>query len=215
MLVGASSRLSLPSPAPAMRAFSFLLVLLSLLLACASAVDVPFKWCGSSSDDATISSIVSNEFPPIKGDTLSLNVTGNLSKEVTSGTYAIGVTVGGISLPELTGDISAFLPLPWPTGPLNFTYAQTIPDIAPSGNYVVKISAVDQDGVQIFCISIAFALKARGEVGEYTLMDGGQQRLLERVSAISRLQPLSNTLQRLRNMGMPKMKSVKGNNRRL
>jgi len=197
-----------------MRAFTLVLVF-CLLVAYVSAVSVPYKWCGSSTDDATLSSIVSNEFPPVKGDTLSLNVTGNLTKEVTSGTYAIGITVGGFPLPDLTGNLSAFKPLPWPVGDLNFTYSQAIPSAAPSGNYNVKISAVDQDSNQIFCVSIAFALKAHGEEGEYTLMDGQQARIVDEVRSVSRLQPINNNVQRIRNMRMPKMKPLKGNTRRL
>lgn len=156
--------------------FTFVL-LFSLLAVCVSArwsnpstslvelnplgVAVPYKWCGSSSDDATIDSIVSNEFPPVKGDTLVLNVTGNLTKVVTAGTYKISITVSGIPLPDITGDISDFRALPWQLGELNFTYSQEIPSEAPSGSYTVKISAEDQDKKQIFCISIAFSLSAQ------------------------------------------------------
>ena len=141
-----------------MRVLSVVL-LLALLVACASAVNVPYKWCGSSSDDATIQSIVSNEFPPSAGDTLTLNVTGNLSKQVTDGTYLIKIVVDGIiPLPSENASISTFRELPWPTGELNFSYSREIPSAAPAGSYVVTISAVDQDYVQIFCISVAFKL---------------------------------------------------------
>jgi len=143
-----------------MRVFSFVLVL-ALLVVCASAVSVPYKWCGSSSDDATIQSITSNEFPPKAGDTLTLNVTGNLSKEVTDGTYLIKIVIDGIiPLPSENGSISVFRPLPWPEGALNFSYSRPIPAAAPTGSYVVTISAIDQDYVQIFCISVAFKLSA-------------------------------------------------------
>ena len=144
-----------------MRAVFSVVLLLAVLAVCVSAVSVPYKSCGSSTDDATLTSIVSNEFPPVKGDNLSLNVTGNLTKNVTAGQYTIAITVGGFPLPDLTGDISSFRALPWPVGELNFTYSQDIPSAAPSGSYVVKISAVDQDSDQIFCISIAFSLKAQ------------------------------------------------------
>ena len=153
-----------------MRAFTLVLLVALLAVSVSAArlssvsrsvgVVVPYKWCGKSTDDGSISSVLSNEFPPVKGDTLSLNVTGNLTKEVTSGQYTIAASVGGFPLPPLTGDIDAFRSLPWPVGSLNFTYSQSIPSAAPSGKYDVKISAVDQDKTQIFCISISFTLSA-------------------------------------------------------
>jgi len=140
--------------------FLTLVLVFALLAVCVSAVAVPYKWCGSSSDDATVDSIVSNEFPPNKGDTLQLNVTGNLSKEVTAGTYAIAIVVDGIvPLPTENGSISEFRDLPWPVGQLNFSYSRVIPTGAPSGSYVVRISAIDQDWTEIFCISVSFPLK--------------------------------------------------------
>ena len=128
-----------------------------------SAVAVPYKWCGRTGYDATIDSIVGNEFPPQKGDTLNLNVTGNLSKAVTDGTYNVSVVIDNlISLPLQTGNVSDFHPLPWPVDELNFTYSKTIPDGAPPGSYVVKIQAEDQDDTGIFCIQVSFTLKSRG-----------------------------------------------------
>ena len=207
-----------------MRAFAVLLVLVVLFVS-VSAVSVPYKWCGASTDDATLDSIVSNEFPPVKGDTLTLNVTGNLTKEVTSGTYTISVTVSGFPLPDITGDISAFRAVPWPVGELNFTYSQAIPSAAPSGSYTVKISAVDQDSNEIFCINIAFSLKAQlEEEDESPLLlpqdDQQSQQLVEQLLAlrpIRRLQPIQSTVQRIKTdmRMMPRMKPIKGNNRRL
>ena len=150
-----------------MRAFT--LVLLLALFAYASAVPIPFTSCGSSSDDGTISSIVGNEFPPVKGDTLQLNVTGNLTKEVTSGTYTIKITVDGFPLTGPTGSVSDFRPLPWPVGDLNFTYSESIPSVAPSGSYVISISAVDQDSDEIFCISLSFDLSEESQQTGHSL----------------------------------------------
>lgn len=205
---------------------SAVVLVFALLAVCVSAVPVPYKWCGSSSDDATLTSIVSNEFPPVKGDTLSLNVTGNLSKEVTSGQYTIAITVGGFPLPDLTGDIDSFRPLPWPVGDLNFTYSQGIPSAAPSGNYNVKISAVDQDSTQIFCISISFTLKAvEGDVNMHSIRYTNQQQQSDEqprtlpslvpVRPIQRRQPvLTNNEQRVRpELKMTKMKPIKPINR--
>jgi len=213
-----------------MRAVSLVLVF-ALLVVFASAVQlpdpvevsVPYKWCGKAGDDATITSIVSNEFPPVKGDTLSLNVTGNLTKEVTDGTYVIAVSVGGFPLPDINGPISKFRSLPWSTGELNFTFSQLIPSAAPSGSYSVKISAVDQNNTQIFCITVAFQLKAADEhLTLRAISDKSDHLHNELLVAASKSEQLnvrapSSPIQSIRrvDMKMPKMKPVHNNNRRV
>ena len=218
-----------------MRTFTFIL-LLALLAVCVSAVrlsdapssshslgvPVPYKWCGASTDDATIDSITSNEFPPVKGDNLVLNVTGNLTKVVTSGTYTIAISVSGFPLPSITGDIDAFSPLPWALGELNFTYSQEIPSEAPPGSYQVKISAVDQDSKQIFCISIAFSLSADKTQNDLTLQAvqsrADQLMAEQRMTVEAKLnqqRPTSKIplLSNLRRPKMPAMKPMKSNRR--
>jgi hypothetical protein len=128
-----------------------------------SSASPKYTLCSAKDADVNIQNITANVWPPIKGQTLVLNVTGNNTKEVTSGTYDIKITVGGIPLPDITGNIDVFKPLPWPVGDLQFQYKQDIPSAAPSGNYVIKISAVDQNKHQIFCLSLTFALKAEDE----------------------------------------------------
>jgi len=136
-----------------------LLVVVALCFLCgASAVDVPHKSCAGAHDDVNLTSIVSAVWPPVKGSMLSLNITGDNSKLITSGSYTINIRVNGIPLPDVTGDIKDFKALPWPVGDLNFSYSQDIPSIAPSGQYAIKISAVDQDKTEIFCITLTFSL---------------------------------------------------------
>jgi len=163
--------------------------------ACGSDVSVPYKTCGSATDDVNITSLVSNSWPPSKGSTLSLNITGNNSKDITSGGYTISITVNGVPLPDITGDIDVFRPLPWPVGELLCTYSQDIPSIAPSGQYKVKISAVDQDSVEIFCINVAFSLSAAADADDADATDALLQQLQQRrlplpVKRHSRIPPL-------------------------
>lgn len=218
-----------------MRTFTFVVLLLAVLAVCVSAVrvpagpssslslgvPVPYKWCGAATDDATIDSIVSNEFPPVAGDNLVLNVTGNLTKQVTSGTYTIAISVSGFPLPSITGDIAAFSPLPWGLGQLNFSYAQEIPSAAPPGSYLVKISAVDQDSKQIFCISITFTLSAQPGQAALTLQavqSKAEELAVEAASSINQRPmanikvPAINNLRRTQHR-MPAMKPIKSNRR--
>jgi len=152
-----------------MRLITLLILLLLISLYATSALrptidaplaDVPFKSCASASADANISSITADVWPPQKGADLDLNVTGTNSKNITSGTYTIEIKVSGIPLPPITGSIADFRPLPWPIGHLAFGFSENIPGAAPSGSYTLKISAVDQDKDEIFCINLAFTLSA-------------------------------------------------------
>jgi len=142
-----------------MRSLSVALIVIALCLSSVvSAVTVPYKSCAGAHDDANLTSIETTRWPPVKGAELALNITGNNSKIITSGTYTINIRVNGIPLPDIDGNIADFKPLPWPEGELNFTYTQEIPSIAPSGQYAIKISAVDQDKDEIFCITLSFTI---------------------------------------------------------
>ena len=126
----------------------------------ASAVDPSWKSCASAGADVVLLNITSNEWPPEKGDSLKLNVTGNNSKVVTNGMYTIKIHIDGIPFPAETGNISDFHPLPWPVGLLQFGFHQDVPSSAPTGNYALEISAVDQDKHEVFCVSLAFKVGA-------------------------------------------------------
>jgi len=131
-----------------------------LLVGCVGClgVPVPYALCSIPSAHLKISSVSSNEWPPKKGDTLNITVTGVVDETVTSGQYSINIKIDGFPLPAITGDISTFHPLPWAKGPLQFSFLEDIPGDAPSGSYALQISAVDQSNQQLFCVDLAFKL---------------------------------------------------------
>jgi len=136
----------------------FLLVLVLVFCGFVAAVPVPYDLCSSSQAHIVISSITSNEWPPVKGDTLNLTVSGTVDEDVTSGTYSINIKLDGFPLPAITGNIDEFHPLPWTKGPLTFSFPEPIPDGAPGGTYNLQVSAVDQNKGQLFCVSLNFKL---------------------------------------------------------
>ena len=140
------------------------------------AVTVPYKWCGSSNDSGSVSSLASNEYPPMAGDPFVLNITGSLSQNVTSGGYAVGVTINGEPGGSLAGDLSDLAPLPWLAGGMNLTYSADVPADAPSGTYVVQLKANDQDSNEIFCFSMSFDMVGNDVVanGDRALADSAQ-----------------------------------------
>jgi hypothetical protein len=120
-----------------------------------SANDIPFKNCGSSSDLVSISSLNLNPFPAKKGSTVSTVIAGTLNKGFNSGHWSVTVQ-SGIVKKTVTGDICADLKqqggsCPVASGPVNFTHAQAIPSIAPSGTYHIT-SVSTADAGRLFCI---------------------------------------------------------------
>jgi len=133
-------------------------ILLSLLVISVYSADVPFKLCSSKPELIIDPPVVANEWPPTKGDTMMINVTGQLSKTLTSGEYSIVIQWDGIKLPAITGDINEFAPLPWDMGNITLHINQDVPSDSPAGSYVLTISATDQDSMQIFCVVVSFNL---------------------------------------------------------
>lgn len=149
-----------------------------------SAVTVPFKWCGASTDDATISSVTSNVYPPAPQDTMTVNITGSLTTPVSGGGYSIDIQFDGQPLPELSGELSELHSLPWPVGDLNLTYTTEVPEDAESGHYVVTASAHDEKSVQIFCFSLSF------DIGSGRVAAGRDaSRLHRQTDVLSRTKP--------------------------
>jgi len=141
--------------------FSLCVLLLVLLSCLVSAVPVPYGLCSSAGAHIRIISVQSDVWPPVSGQTLHVNMTGTVNKNITSGEYTINVALDGIPVPPITGDIDNFKPLPWMAGPLNMIFPQDIPSGIPKGTTcTIEISAVDQDKTQLFCIKLSFTFEA-------------------------------------------------------
>jgi len=147
----------------AMRSLLSLLLLAAVLSLCvglSSSAFPVYKDCAVEGADVRIENITSNVWPPVKGEALTLNVSGVNSEHIFSGDYTINTKLGTISFPPQNGSIGDFRALPWPLGELNFTYTQDIPPPAPSGDYKLHISALDQKQREIFCIVLDYTLDA-------------------------------------------------------
>jgi len=141
----------------------------------ASALDVkpPYKVCSTAIAHLKIFDVETNVWPPVSGQTLEVNMTGSVDENVSSGTYEIDVSLDGISVPPITGDISAFKPVPWDQGNISMSFPQDIPGgILPGTTCSLKISAVDQNKDQLFCVSMSFTFGSRTDA------DGGDMHIM-------------------------------------
>jgi len=140
---------------------SLLVVVLSLcVLSVLSAVPVKYGQCNANPSHLTILTVTSDEWPPKKGDDLSITFNGTLDETITSGEYTISIKFDGFPLPSSSGNINDINPLPWNKGPIAFTFPVDIPSSSPSGSYSVTVSAKEQTSSQLFCVDLAFSLLA-------------------------------------------------------
>jgi len=120
-------------------------------------VKPPYKVCSTAVAHLKIFDVETNVWPPVSGQTLEVNMTGSVDETVTSGIYEIDVALDGISIPPINGDISAFKPVPWDQGNITMSFPQDIPGGILSGTTCsLKISAVDQNKQQLFCVEMSF-----------------------------------------------------------
>jgi len=120
----------------------------------------PYRTCSSATAHLKIDTVEVNEWPPVSGDTLEVNMIGSVDETVTAGTYAIDVTLDGIAIPPITGNIDTFKPLPWDQGAITMSFPQDIPGGILSGTTCkLQISAVDQQKEQLFCITMSFTFQ--------------------------------------------------------
>jgi len=147
---------------PSSSCLSLCLVVFFVLISCVSAlVPFPYTFCSSPGPHVKILTIEGNVWPPVSGQTLSVEMTGILNKNISSGDYSVDVSLDGIHVTTLTGDINEFKPLPWIQGNMTMNFNQDIPGgILPGTTCSLRVSAVDQDNTQLFCITLSFTFKA-------------------------------------------------------
>jgi len=114
--------------------------------------------CGSSGDDFQVSSVVITPSPPVKGHSLTVNSTGSVTKEITNGTVTLKLTFDGFTVSTTNVPFCQEATCPVLVGSHSFSVTESIPSNSPSGSYAAKVSAVDQNNKEIFCVSIAFTL---------------------------------------------------------
>ncbi|XP_003387353.2 PREDICTED: putative phosphatidylglycerol/phosphatidylinositol transfer protein DDB_G0278295 isoform X3 [Amphimedon queenslandica] len=121
--------------------------------------------CSSASDPAKIKSVVINPDPPQRGQSLSVNATVTLSEQVTGGSIKVDIKYGifSITLIDKTLDLcdtvkSAGATCPLAAGDQNLAISESLPSVAPSGEYKGNAVVTDQSGNQLVCINLDFKL---------------------------------------------------------
>jgi hypothetical protein len=114
---------------------------------------VKFTDCSAAGHLFKVAAVNQNPTPAVKGQPLSINVMGTMSKAAASATWVSELSFGGQILftDSTTGAIDV--------GPNDFTYDMMVPADAPSGVYTFKQAiTVDATKEQVFCVSSTFTL---------------------------------------------------------
>jgi len=135
------------------------LLLLLLVLSSFVSSDI-WTSCGTASDSLTISGVTISPDPPVKGQNVTVAVSGSLSESITSGTVTIKIKYGIIYIVNETDNICTADPqitCPITAGTQAIKQTVLVPDTIPAGNYAAGVSAYDQNNLQIFCVNVTLS----------------------------------------------------------
>jgi hypothetical protein len=109
--------------------------------------------CSAAGHLFTVAAVDQNPTPAVRGQPLSINVMGTMSKAAAAITWVSELSFGFkiVFTDSIADSIDA--------GPTDFTYDMTLPADAPSGVYTFKQAiTVDATKEQVFCVSSSFTL---------------------------------------------------------
>jgi hypothetical protein len=143
--------------------FATLFVALALCFAVASAQSSWSQTCtGSGTATLTVSSVTLNPDPPVLGQNDTVTLTGTLGEQITQGaSIALQITYFGI--PVFNGNYDVCAENACPLGPGDVTASivvlgDSLPPIAPPGQYIATATFNDQAGATIACVAVTFNL---------------------------------------------------------
>jgi cathepsin B len=153
---------------PPLQISAMRVVILALLAAAAVATTVPFTDCSNGQKThIKISSIDATPYPPVKGQPVTVSVSGSVDEQVVGGSYSLNVSVFGVQIFSQTGDIctlSPKFPCPFQQGPIQLQVTETIPGFAPSGTFEVAVSGTDQNTQLLMCVQVKIQIKSAAEL---------------------------------------------------
>eukprot|EP00300_Choanocystis_sp_HF-7_P027175 c32248_g1_i1.p2 GENE.c32248_g1_i1~~c32248_g1_i1.p2 ORF type:complete len:145 (-),score=25.34 c32248_g1_i1:103-537(-) len=138
-----------------------LFAVLLVALACGH-VAAGLSWtnCGVAADHLHINSIIISPDVPVAGESITVSLDGVLDESINGGSVTLQFLWGRIvvatkALPMCGASSALGASCPVPAGPLVQKMSFNLPNDIPSGAYTGKISAVDEKGQEILCLSAA------------------------------------------------------------
>lgn len=97
-------------------------------------------------------------WPPKRNQFLTVSVSGEAKESFIYGNYIKTIVYRGYSLPPIMGSLSDFgVTLPVHRGPVTMILINdTIPEVAPEGDYDIYVKAYEQDHFEVFCVKVSW-----------------------------------------------------------
>lgn len=167
-------------------------VILALALLAFAGVARADIWtsCGSATDDFQVANVRITPDPPKIGQAVNVSVSGTLKTAVTSGSVDVTIKYGSITLIHQTLDLCEVVDktayrCPFAAGPLTISLSQTIPSIAPPGDYTGHITISDQNSHEVACVNLKLtmtssSLSTFGRFNKMAAAEMAKQQLLKK-----------------------------------
>lgn len=121
----------------------------------AQASPAPFTSCASDAK-LQVTSVDIEPQPLVPGKKVTVRVSGTLSEQLTGGAYDADIRYMGVSVQHLSGSVGELITLPAQPGPVIVQRTMKVPNRAPSGSYELSVSATDQNGAPLTCLTVPF-----------------------------------------------------------
>ncbi|KAF8069539.1 npc-2 [Scenedesmus sp. PABB004] len=96
--------------------------------------------------------------PPQAGGSVTFVIKGNAVHDVPHGLISINVSFADTQIYEEVDDLCSKTSCPIKTGPIDITYVQDLPPIAPPGEYDVEVVARGVDDEELMCVVVHFEM---------------------------------------------------------
>ncbi|KAF5840745.1 hypothetical protein DUNSADRAFT_15603 [Dunaliella salina] len=99
--------------------------------------------------------------PGLIGTPATFKINGMLKEDVTGGAVGIEVSFSGVPIFATSEDLCNKFAgaCPRPAGPVDITIVEALPPIAPPGFYGLRLTAQDQAGTDLLCLTVDFELQ--------------------------------------------------------
>lgn len=129
--------------------------------------------------------------PPAAGGQVTFKIGGNAVHDVQSGSISIDVSFMGTQIYEEVDDLCGKTACPIKTGPIEISYIQDLPPIAPPGEYDVQVVARSSEGEELMCVVVHFEMLPPSFVqkilpGSWLGKKGSQTQKLSELPAAAR-----------------------------
>jgi len=144
-----------------MQALGFLVL---CLVGCVFSQNVVWKSCNKPGDHVVIKSLKFQPDPPFAGLNETISGVATVDETVSAGSVWVQLNYGPVLLVNNTYNLCQLLvsigkSCPMKRGIINFSVTEGIPAAAPEGSYSGTIIATDQNGNELFCLSLSFTMQ--------------------------------------------------------